>query len=141
MNKLFVSCKNNVWFSWKDLWENACLCVSWYIFFNEMPFHPILVDRAIVIGLRYTNLTFHNFSKIFTSDIWHRTENWTVDVHVNTMHNGNLRGQIWTFLILKLEVRWVLHNWGKTEAFRCFFTEYKSIEIWLRYKHFSDFSK
>ena len=29
-----------------------------------------------------------------------------------TVHNGNLRGQIWTFLTLKLEVRWVLNNWG-----------------------------
>ena len=32
------------------------------------------------------------------------------------MHNGKVHGQIWTHLILKLEVRWVLNNWGKTEA-------------------------
>ena len=54
------------------------------------------------------------------------------------LHSGKVRGQIWTFLKLKLEVRWMLKNWGKTEAFRCFFTECKSVEIWLRYKHFSD---
>ena len=58
---------------------------------------------------------------------------------ISAVHSGKVRGQIWTFLKLMLEVRWVLKNWGKTEAFRCFFTECKSIEIWLRYKHFSDF--
>ena len=56
----------------------------------------------------------------------------------SSLHCGKVRGQIWTFLKLRLEVRWVLKNWGKTEAFRCFFTECKFVEIWLRYKHFSD---
>ena len=56
-----------------------------------------------------------------------------------TLHNGKVRGQIWTNLILKLEVRWVLNNWGKTEAKWRFFTEFKSIEIWLSYKQKCDF--
>ena len=64
---------------------------------------------------------------------------WESDsISAVSVHNGKVRGQIWTFLKLKLELRWVLRNWGKTEAFRCFFTECKSVEIWLRYKHFSD---
>ena len=42
-------------------------------------------------------------------------------------------------LKLKLEVRWVLQNWGKTEAFRCFLRKWKSVKNWLRYKQFSDF--
>ena len=55
------------------------------------------------------------------------------------LHNGKVRGQIWTHLILKLEVRWVHNNWGKTEAKWRFFTEFKSIEIWLSYKQKCDF--
>ena len=33
----------------------------------------------------------------------------------------------------------MLNDCGKTVAFRCSFTEYKSVEIWLRYEHFSNF--
>ena len=55
------------------------------------------------------------------------------------LHSGKVRGQIWTFLKLKLEMRWVLKNWGKTEAFRCFLRKWKSVKNWLRYKQFSDF--
>ena len=40
---------------------------------------------------------------------------------------------------LKLEVRWVLQNWGKTEAFGCFLRKWKSVKNWLRYKQFSVF--
>ena len=73
---------------------------------------------------------------------WSNSSSTTfLQTNMSTLHSGKVRGQIWTHLILKLEVRWVLNNWGKTEAFRCFFTEYKSVEIWLRYKHFGDFPK
>ena len=68
------------------------------------------------------------FHYLFSLLIWDRL-----------MHSGNVRGQIWTFLKLKLEVRWVLNNWGKTEAKWPFFTEFKSIEIWLSYKQKCDF--
>ena len=78
---------------------------------------------------------------IASDNIWFVLTPWVSKTQPSywcTLHNGKVRGQIWTFLKLKLELRWVLRNWGKTEAFRCFFTECKSVEIWLRYKHFSD---
>ena len=65
--------------------------------------------------------------------------------HIALLINGPPTAQ-WEFgrpvlknLKLKLEVRWVLQNWGKTEAFRCFLRKWKSVKNWLRYKQFSDF--
>ena len=73
----------------------------------------------------------------------------TYILFVNTENRMSLRVQgiaQWEFarpvlknLKLKLEVRWVLQNWGKTEAFRCFLRKWKSVKNWLRYKQFSDF--
>ena len=67
---------------------------------------------------------------------WYIFDDLNIFDAARPVHNGKVRGQTWTIQILKLEVRWVLNKWGKTEANRCFFTELKSVEIWLRYKHF-----
>ena len=99
-----------------------CKCLFW----------PLIIQSNYLIGM----LLAHQLDVSKQLDLEYFEE--IILLIIAPLHNGKVRGQIWTFLKLKLEVRWVLRNWGKTEAFRCFFTECKSVEIWLRYKHFSD---
>ena len=101
---------------------------------DEIKYFPIYSDWVKSIGRSV--LTFGLILPEFHPHLFQRIVNVS-----KTMNNAQ-----WEFarpvlknLKLKLEVRWVLQNWGKTEAFRCFLRKWKSIKNWLRYKQFSDF--
>ena len=74
-------------------------------------FHFLLSTQSywyleMLVQVHKNRQCFIFFSQKYPQKVW-------------TLHNGNLRGQIWNLGV--------------------FFTEYKSVEIWLKYKHFSDF--
>ena len=98
--------------------KNFYLFILWYILMNCLTCSWLKGTKLISIHLVTTQATtWQNLVRVdVTITICNSICHCTLEICV---------AQIWTFLRLKLEVRWVLNNWGKTEAFRCFFYRLK----------------